>query len=93
MRVESNPQGKLHSGFLAAAFEAHPYRNPPGGWPSDLMNLRVRDAKERSTRNTMPVNMVVAVVGDVNPVEARRMAEQYFGPLPARPLPPPVRTV
>ena len=31
MRVESSPQGKLLQEFRAAAFEAHPYRNPPGG--------------------------------------------------------------
>ena len=30
MRVESSPQGKLMQAFLATAFEAHPYRDPPG---------------------------------------------------------------
>ena len=32
----------------------------------------------------------MAVVGDVKPAEIRRLAEKYFGPIPARPLPPPV---
>jgi len=45
MRIESNPQGKLIQQFLATAFEAHPYRVPGTGWPSDIMNLRSRDAK------------------------------------------------
>ena len=39
-RVESNPQGKLMAEALSAAFKAHPYRNPSGGWPSDIPNLR-----------------------------------------------------
>ena len=36
--------------------------------------------------------MVIAIVGDVNPAEARRMAERYFGPMRARPLPPVLHT-
>ena len=36
MRVESEPQGELQESFLAAAFEAHPYRHSPGGWASDI---------------------------------------------------------
>jgi predicted Zn-dependent peptidase len=93
MRIESNPQGKLIQQFLAASFEAHPYRNPGTGWPSDLMNLRTRDARAFFEKYYVPANITVAIVGDVDPAEARRMAERYFGPLPARPLPSPVRTV
>jgi predicted Zn-dependent peptidase len=36
--------------------------------------------------------MNIAIVGDVNPAEARRMAEKYFAPMAARPMPPVVRT-
>lgn len=87
MRVESNAQGKLMQSFLATAFEAHPYRNPPGGWPSDVARLRVADARAFFDRYYVPANIVMAIVGDVNPAEARRLAERYFGSLPKRPLP------
>jgi predicted Zn-dependent peptidase len=92
MRVESSPQGKLVQAFLATAFEAHPYRNPAGGWPSDVANLRVRDAQAFYAKYYAPGNIVMAIVGDVNPAEARRLAERYFGPLPKRPLPPLLHT-
>jgi predicted Zn-dependent peptidase len=92
MRVESSPQGKLLEAFLATAFEAHSYRNPPGGWPSDVADLRVRDAQEFYAKYYAPANIVIAIVGDVNPAEARRLAERYFGPLPKRPLPPLLHT-
>jgi predicted Zn-dependent peptidase len=36
--------------------------------------------------------MTMALVGDVNPAETKRMAERYFGPLPAKPLPSIVHT-
>jgi predicted Zn-dependent peptidase len=93
MRIESNPQGKLIQQFLATAFEAHPYRVPGTGWPSDIMNLRSRDAKAFFDEYYVPANITIAIVGDVDPAEARRMAQQYFGPLPAKPLPPLLHTV
>jgi predicted Zn-dependent peptidase len=93
MRVESSPQGKLLEDFVATAFEAHPYRNPPGGWPSDVASLRIADAKAFFDKYYVPANITMAIVGDVNPMEARRLAERYFGPLPKRPLPPLLHTV
>jgi predicted Zn-dependent peptidase len=92
MRVESSPQGRLMQEFLATAFAAHPYRNPPGGWPSDVENLRLSDAKKFFEEYYVPSNITIAIVGDVNPAQARQLAERYFGPLRARPEPPPVRT-
>jgi len=92
MRVESDPQGKLTQDLLSTAFAAHPYRNPPGGWPSDIVSLRRADAKEFFDKYYVPANITMAIVGDVNPAEAKRMAERYFNPLPARPLPPRLHT-
>ena len=92
MRVGSSPQGKLLQTFAAVAFEAFPYRNPPGGWPSDVANLRVRDAQAFFDKYYVPANINMAIVGDVNPAEARRLAGRYFGPMQAKPLPPPIHT-
>lgn len=92
MRVESSPQGKLLQDFLATAFAAHPYRNPAGGWPSDVARLRVRNARTFFEKYYVPANITVAIVGDVNPADARRLAERYFGPLAKRPLPPLLHT-
>lgn len=92
MRVESSAQGKLLEDFLATAFEAFPYRNPAGGWPSEVASLRIADAKAFYEKYYVPANITIAIVGDVNPADARRMAERYFGPLPKRPLPPLLRT-
>jgi predicted Zn-dependent peptidase len=92
MRVESSPQGKLLQELGATAFEAHPYRNPPGGWPSDIMNLRRDDARAFFEKYYSPANITIAIVGDAVPGDVRRMADRYFGPLPARPLPPLLHT-
>jgi predicted Zn-dependent peptidase len=92
MRVESSPQGKLYQAFLATAFEAHPYRVMGTGWPSDIQHLRSADAAQFFKTYYVPSNITMAIVGDVNPADAKRMAEKYFGPLAKRPMPPLVHT-
>ncbi len=93
MRVESTPQGKLVEALLATAIEAHPYRVMPGGWGSDIDNFRANEASLFYKKYYVPGNITIGIAGDVNPSEAKRMAEKYFGRLPKAPLPPMVRTV
>ncbi len=93
MRIESNPQGKLMEQLLGTAFIAHPYRHSPAGWASDIENLRCSEAEQFFKTYYVPSNMVIGIAGDVNPAEARRLAEKYFSRLPARPLPPLITTV
>src|SRR5882672_8784063 len=92
MRVESSSQGKLVEAMLATAYAAHPYRNMPGGWAGDIEHFRRPDAERFYKQYYVPANMTIGIAGDVNPAEARRMAERYFGRLPARPLPARYRT-
>ena len=87
MRVESSTQGKLIEALLTTSFTAHPYRNFIG-WASDIENLRAKGGTEFHKTYYVPGNMCVGIVGDVNPAEIKRLAEKYFGPIPAGPLPP-----
>ncbi len=59
----------------------------PGGWASDIDHFRRPDAERFYNQYYVPANITIGIAGDVNPREARRMAEKYFGRLPARPLP------
>src|SRR6202166_4657135 len=93
MRIESSPQGKLVEALLATAFEAHPYRNSPAGWASDIDNFRMPEAELFYKKYYTPGNITIGIAGDVNPAEAKRLAEKYFARLPKAPLPPVVRTV
>src|ERR1700683_1211139 len=81
MRVESDPQGKLMEQMLATAIAAHPYRVMPGGWASDIENLRVKDAEKFFNEYYAPANITMGIVGDVNPAQTKRLAEEYFGRL------------
>ena len=93
MRTDSSPIGRMIEQFLATAYEAHPYRNPAVGWPSDLENLTMTDAQKFFDRYYVAANMTTAVVGDVKPDEVFALAEKYFGRLPARPKPEDLITV
>ena len=87
-QMESNPRARLMAELLSAAFKVHPYRNPSGGWPSDIPNLRRTQAQAFFARYYVPGNITVAIVGDVTAADARRLAERYFGPMAAKPVPP-----
>jgi len=93
MRIESNPQGKLMEALIGTAFIAHPYRQGPGGWASDIENLRISEATDFFKTYYVPGNITIGIAGDVSPAEVKRLADKYFSPLPARPLPPLVTTV
>ena len=91
--MESQPFGRLFEQFLGTAFIAHPYGKPVVGWPSDLKAFSETDAENFYRSYYVPANMVVTVVGDVEPEKVLPMIEKYFGQLPARPKPEPLRTV
>ncbi len=93
MRIESNPQGQLMEALLATAFAAHPYRHSPAGWASDIENLRRTDAEQFYKTYYVPGNLCIGIAGDVNPADARRLAEKYFSRLPAKEMPPLITTV
>ena len=90
---DSDPEGKLWESFLAAAYEAHPYSQPIIGWMSDIENLSRTKAESFLHRYYAPVNTVVAIVGDIDPVKTTALVEKYFGSLPPGVPVPPVATV
>lgn len=92
MRTESQPTGRLFERFVAAAFVAHSYRNPPVGHRSDLERLTMTDAQAFFERYYGPSNLVTAIVGGIKAKEIIPIIDKYFGRIPARPKPQPLRT-
>ena len=93
MRVESSAQGLLVEKMLMNTFDLHPYRISPGGLAEDIENFRQPEAYAFFRKYYVPSNITIGIAGDVDPKEIRRLAEQYFGRMPARPAPPPVSAV
>jgi predicted Zn-dependent peptidase len=93
LRTESQPFGRLIEQGLAVAFTAHPYRQPVVGYMSDLQAFSREDAEAFYRKYYVPANMVTAIVGDVKAEEVVPLVAKYFGRLPERPRPEPLRTV
>ncbi|MGF1671185.1 MAG: M16 family metallopeptidase [Balneolaceae bacterium] len=93
MRTDSNPVGRLIEEFLAVAYSAHPYGNPVIGWPSDIEATTIEDAKRFYDIFYVPDNITIAIAGNVDPDDMRKLAEEYFGDMPAGEPAPEVNTL
>jgi predicted Zn-dependent peptidase len=87
MRTDSRPTGRLLEQFLGTAFMANPYHRPTIGYASDLQSFSATDAQDFFHKNYVPSNMVIGLVGDLDPAKVMPIVEQYFGQLPAAPKP------
>lgn len=91
-RTESQPFGRLLEEFTSVAYTAHPYGRPVVGWNSDITATTMEDAREFYNTYYVPNNITIAIAGDVDPEEAKELAETYFGDIPDASEPPPVYT-
>jgi len=87
LRAETDPGRVIFESLSAAAFSAHPYKNPTLGWMDDLKKLSRTDAEEFYAQYYVPNNATLAVVGDVKAAEVIRLAEKYFTGWNAKDLP------
>ncbi|MDY0301001.1 MAG: pitrilysin family protein [Trichlorobacter sp.] len=85
---DAAPASKLWESFVAAAYPAHPYGQPIIGWMSDIQHLSRTKAEQFLHRFYAPNNVVIAIVGAINPQEVIALVEKYFGDLqPGTPVP------
>jgi predicted Zn-dependent peptidase len=93
MRYESQPLGRLVEQFRFTAFQHHPYGQPSIGSMSDLEAMTLTDAEKFFATYYVPSNLYTAIVGNVEARTLIPLLEKYFGRIPARPAPPPLRAV
>jgi zinc protease len=75
----------------------HPYRHTPIGSHEDLSAATLEDVKAFFQQYYVPANAALALVGDFQSADAKRLIQSYFGPIPAgarasrptAPVPPP----
>ena len=87
LRTEDNPRAQLHEMLSATALTASPYRRPIVGWMSDLDAMTAQDARDFYRKWYSPANAVVVVAGDVDPMQVKALADQYYGAIPTRAVP------
>jgi predicted Zn-dependent peptidase len=85
LRVENSPIGQMVEKFLDAAYKTHAYRRPVIGYDEDIRNLTPEDVKQFFDTYYVASNLTIAVVGDVNPNQVKKLAQIYFGRFPKKP--------
>jgi len=83
---------KLNEQVLAVAFMAHPYRWSVIGYESDIKNWSKADLQNYFNTYYAPNNGIVVMVGDIKVDQIKKMAKQYFEPIPSQKPPRPVHT-
>lgn len=87
LRTEDNPQALARERFMALAWLTSPSRIPTIGWMADLQAMKIENLRHWYETWYAPNNATLVVAGDVDPAAVRKLADQYFAPLLARPLP------
>lgn len=91
-RVENSASALFREQMSAAQYLNHRYGVPIIGWRHEMPELTLEDALSFYGTYYSPNNAILIVAGDVTPDEVRRLAEQYYGVIPANPdLPERVR--
>ncbi|MFT7594028.1 MAG: zinc protease [Paracoccaceae bacterium] len=92
-RVENNPRGLFGEQMNAVQYYNHRYGVPVIGWKHEMEALSLDDAMSYYSTYYAPNNAILVVSGDVDPQEVRRLADKYYGVIPANPdLPDRTRT-
>lgn len=87
-RIENEPGSRLNEQATAAFYMNHPYGNPVIGWDHEIQALTRDDMMGFYRSWYAPNNAILVVVGDVTVDQVRPLAEKYYGPIPAREMPP-----
>lgn len=88
---ENRPYGLVYEVLLAGMYPPdHPYSWPTIGSMADLAVASRDDVADFFRRYYHPANASLCLAGDFDPATAKRLIEQYFGPIPAGPKVPKV---
>lgn len=84
--VESNPRSRFREEFDAIMWGPQHWRGRPIiGWEDEIRAITRQDMIDFHARHYGPANCVLVVAGDVREADLRRWAEEFYGPVPARP--------
>jgi zinc protease len=85
---ENRPYGMVYFELLKAIYPPnHPYSWPTIGYPEDIQSATLNDVIEFFKTYYAVNNATIAIVGDIDKEETKRLVEKYFGSFkPAKPV-------
>ncbi|MFT6675029.1 MAG: zinc protease [Sulfitobacter sp.] len=84
-RTENNPSALFNEQMSAAQYLNHRYGLPVIGWKHEMQELELEDALSFYQTYYSPNNAILVVSGDVDPEAVHKLADTYFGVIPANP--------
>lgn len=91
-RVENSPYGLVDEAIRPIMFpKSHSYSWPVVGSMADLSSASVEDVAEFFKKYYAPNNASIAIAGDIDPKEVKKLMTKYFGEIPKN-ADAPVRT-
>ncbi len=82
MRFDNEPSALLYESMLQKAYLTHPYRLPLIGYQKDIESLTARRLDAFRKKYYVPSNIVISLVGAVDPFQDIETLEKYFGDIP-----------
>jgi predicted Zn-dependent peptidase len=79
MRVEDSPTGRYWESLMGVFYEAHPFRFPTIGYPSDIKALTKKQAEEHYRAYYKPNNAILVLAGDIDVPASMALIKKYFG--------------
>ncbi len=79
MRVEDSPTGRYWESLMGVFYEAHPFRFPTIGYPSDIKALTREQADQHYREYYKPNNAILVLAGDIDAPSALAGIKKYFG--------------
>ncbi|MDB5416569.1 MAG: Tat pathway signal protein, partial [Rubritepida sp.] len=87
-RIEAVPRGRFREAFDAAMWGPQHWRGRPLiGWPDEIRSLSRQNLVDFHKARYASANCTLIVAGDVREADLRRWADEFYGPVPARPAP------
>jgi predicted Zn-dependent peptidase len=87
--IDSTPTGRIEEEFQAMFWKSSSYRWNVVGWPSDLENITREQANAYYDTYYAPNNLIMILIGDIEPEETIRMVRRYFDRIPRGDVEPP----
>jgi len=82
MRTDDSPTGRYWESLMAIFYEAHPFRLPTIGYPSNIRNLTREMADEHYRKYYKPNNAILVLAGDIDTTQALAGIKKYFSAIP-----------
>lgn len=90
-RTDNDPKALFSEQIRSVLFNQSPYGIPIIGWKQEMPNISWEKAKAYYNTWYAPNNAILIVSGDITSKEMKALAEKYYGFLPGKTTPAPIR--